>query len=79
MLHSHKPARGTPIDRCATATPVHRLWEALRILNDRQIAHGDLRSQHITVDDGAVLFGSFGSAGTARPTPSFSPTSRSCW
>lgn len=62
MLHSHKPARGTPIDRCAATTPVVRLWEALRILNDRQIAHGDLRSQHITVDDGAVLFGSFGSA-----------------
>lgn len=62
MLHSHKPARGTPIYRCAATTPVVRLWEALRILNDRQIAHGDLRSQHITVDDGAVLFGSFGSA-----------------
>ena len=62
MLHSHQPARGTPIDRCAATTPVVRLWEALRILNDRQIAHGDLRSQHITVDDGAVLFGSFGSA-----------------
>ncbi|AFC45635.1 MULTISPECIES: lysylphosphatidylglycerol synthase transmembrane domain-containing protein [Mycobacterium] len=62
MLHSHKPARGTPIDRCAATTPVVRLWDALRILNDRQIAHGDLRSQHITVDDGAVLFGSFGSA-----------------
>lgn len=62
MLHSHQPARGTPIDRCAATTPAVRLWEALRILNDRQIAHGDLRSQHITVDDGAVLFGSFGSA-----------------
>lgn len=62
MLHAHKPARGTSIDHCATTTPVHRLWESLRILNDRQIAHGDLRSQHITVDDGAVLFGSFGSA-----------------
>lgn len=62
MLHAHKPARGTPIDHCATTTPVHRLWESLRTLNDRQIAHGDLRSQHITVDDGAVLFGSFGSA-----------------
>src|SRR6185312_14447791 len=62
MLHSHKPPRGTPIDHCAATTPVHRLWESLRTLNDRQIAHGDLRSQHLTVDDGAVLFGSFGSA-----------------
>lgn len=52
--HAHRPLRGDDA--------VVRLWEALRILNDRQIAHGDLRSQHITVDDGAVLFGSFGSA-----------------
>ncbi|ETA97872.1 membrane protein, partial [Mycobacterium avium subsp. paratuberculosis 10-5864] len=62
MLYSHKPPRGTPIDRCAKTTPVQRLWEALRVLNDHQIAHGDLRAHHITVDDGAVLFGGFGSA-----------------
>lgn len=62
MLHSHKPPRGVAIDRCAATTPVHRAWEALRILNDRQIAHGDLRRHHITVADGAVLFGGFGSA-----------------
>ena len=62
MLYAHKPPRGVPIDECAKTTPVGRLWESLRVLNDHQIAHGDLRSQEITVDDGAVLFGGFGSA-----------------
>jgi glycosyltransferase 2 family protein len=59
MLYSHKPTRGTSIDECATTTPVGRLWESLRVLNDHQIAHGDLRSHQITVDDGVVLFGGF--------------------
>ncbi len=62
MLFAHKPVRGTPLDECAKTTPVGRLWESLRVLNDNQIAHGDLRSQEITVDDGSVLFGGFGSA-----------------
>ena len=38
------------------------MWQSLRILNDQQIAHGDLRGNEITVDDGAVLFGGFHSA-----------------
>lgn len=62
MLYSHRPPLGTPIAECAKATPVARLWESLRILNDRQIAHGDLRSHHITVEDDTVMFGGFGSA-----------------
>lgn len=62
MLYSHRPPLGTPIDECAETTPVGRLWESLRVLNDRQIAHGDLRSHHITVEDDTVMFGGFGSA-----------------
>src|SRR5689334_6044068 len=62
MLYSHRPPRGTPIDECAKTTPVGRLWESLRILNDRLMAHGDLRSHHITVEDDVVMFGGFGSA-----------------
>ncbi|HZU46602.1 MAG TPA: TIGR00374 family protein, partial [Mycobacterium sp.] len=61
-LYAHKPVRGTPISRCATTTPVARVWEALQRLHEHQISHGDLRSKEITVDDGAVLFGGFGSA-----------------
>ena len=38
------------------------IWESLRTLHDYQISHGDLRGNEITVDDGAVLFGGFGSA-----------------
>jgi uncharacterized protein (TIRG00374 family) len=62
MLYSHGPIRGKPLDRCATATPVGRAWESLRTLNDHQISHGDLRVEAMTVEDGRVLFGGFGSA-----------------
>ncbi|SOJ53351.1 hypothetical protein MSIMFB_00852 [Mycobacterium simulans] len=61
-LYAHKPVRGIPLDECAIQTPVARVWESLRILNDHQISHGDLRCHEITVDDGTVLFGGFGSA-----------------
>jgi uncharacterized membrane protein YbhN (UPF0104 family) len=61
-LYAHKPIRGTSITRCATTTPVARVWDALRRLHDHQISHGDLRGKEITVDDGAVLFGGFGGA-----------------
>ncbi|OCB40581.1 hypothetical protein A5676_10900 [Mycobacterium malmoense] len=62
ILYSHKPPRGTPLDRCARSTPVDRVWQALRKLHDQQIAHLDLRGSEITVDDGAVLFGGLHSA-----------------
>ena len=61
-LYAHQPIRGTPLDECHTQTAVARVWEALRVLNDHQISHGDLRGHEITVDDGKVLFGGFGSA-----------------
>ncbi|MCV7402190.1 flippase-like domain-containing protein [Mycobacterium fragae] len=61
-LYAHKPIRGVSIRQCATTTPVARVWESLRNLHDHQISHGDLRSEQITVNDGAVLFGGFGSA-----------------
>jgi glycosyltransferase 2 family protein len=61
-LYAHKPIRGASLKRCATATPVTRVWESLRKLHDHQISHGDLRDAEITVDDGTVLFGGFGSA-----------------
>ena len=43
------------IKECATATPVARVWESLRILHDHQISHGNLRDAEITVDDGTVF------------------------
>lgn len=58
-LYAHTPARGAPLDE---ATPVARVWESLRVLHDGQISHGDLRRHEITVDDGTVRFGGFGSA-----------------
>jgi glycosyltransferase 2 family protein len=50
------------IETCAEATPVSRVWGSLRALHDHQISHGDLRGTEITVDDGTVRFGGFGSA-----------------
>jgi uncharacterized protein (TIRG00374 family) len=61
-LYAHKPVRGIPLDECVKTTPVARVWESLRTLHGYQISHGDLRSNEITVDDGEVLFGGFGSA-----------------
>jgi glycosyltransferase 2 family protein len=61
-LYAHKPVRGASLKQCATAMPVARVWESLRKLQDHQISHGDLRDAEITVDDGTVLFGGFGSA-----------------
>ncbi|BBX98271.1 lysylphosphatidylglycerol synthase domain-containing protein [Mycobacterium lacus] len=61
-LYAHQPVRGIPLDECAKTTSVHRVWESLRRMHDHQISHGDLRGDEITVDDGNVLFGGFGSA-----------------
>ncbi|MGV9800958.1 flippase-like domain-containing protein [Mycobacterium sp. NPDC003449] len=61
-LYAHNPKRGTPLERSTDDTTVGRVWNALRTLHDHQISHGDLRAKEITVEDGAVLFGGFGSA-----------------
>jgi uncharacterized protein (TIRG00374 family) len=61
-LYVHKRIRGVPLKECATSTPVAQVWESLRKLQDHQISHGDLRDKEITVSNGAVLFGGFGSA-----------------
>src|SRR5246500_4934492 len=54
MLYAYQPIRGVPLDQCATNTPVALAWESLRVLNDNQISHGDLRSSEITIDDGTA-------------------------
>ena len=61
-LYAHNRKRGTPLDQCTDEATVGRVWNALRMLHDHQIAHGDLRSKEITVEDGAVLFGGFGNS-----------------
>jgi glycosyltransferase 2 family protein len=61
-LFAYKPVRGASLKQCCSSTPVARVWDSLRKLHDQQISHGDLRDEQITVDDGTVLFGGFGSA-----------------
>lgn len=78
-LHAHTPPRGVPISECTDTTSVTAVWSALHELHAEQIAHGDLRACEITVADDTVLFGGFGSASTAPPTRSWTPTSPSCW
>jgi uncharacterized membrane protein YbhN (UPF0104 family) len=61
-LYAHKHIRGAPLKECHTSTPVAEVWESLHKLQEHQIAHGDLRDKEITVSNGAVFFGGFGSA-----------------
>ena len=61
-VYAHKPACGTPIDDCADATPVARVWDSLAVLHSQQISHGDLRGTKITVVGGTPLFGGFAHA-----------------
>jgi uncharacterized membrane protein YbhN (UPF0104 family) len=58
-LYTHSRVRGTPLGECAGDTPLSKVWGALRVLHDHQIAHGDLRASEITVHEGQVLFGGF--------------------
>lgn len=61
-VYAHKPACGTPLDDCADAIPVARVWDSLAVLHSQQISHGDLRGKAITVVDGTPLFGGFAHA-----------------
>jgi glycosyltransferase 2 family protein len=58
-MYAHHHARGTPIGECAGQTPIADLWEALGVLHEHQISHGDLRGEEVTIDEGRVLFGGF--------------------
>ncbi len=61
-LYAHKHIRGAPLKECHASTPVAEVWESLHKLQEHQISHGDLRDKEITVSNGAVFFGGFGSA-----------------
>ncbi|MCW2513366.1 MAG: hypothetical protein JWR11_2408 [Mycobacterium sp.] len=62
-LYAHTQPRGVTLDATsADEALVGPVWKALGVLHRHQISHGDLRSKEITVDDGAALFGGFGSA-----------------
>ncbi len=58
-LYAHTPTRGTPIAECEGDDLAASAWKSLRVLHDHQIAHGDLRSKELTVEDGTTLFGGF--------------------
>ncbi|MGB8407202.1 MAG: lysylphosphatidylglycerol synthase transmembrane domain-containing protein, partial [Mycobacterium sp.] len=58
-LIARTPVRGQVL---TDQTPVQKVWNALSMLHNHQISHGDLRASEITVDDDAVLFGGLESA-----------------
>ena len=59
---AHTPPRGTPLAQADRDGLVERVWQTLGVLHLRQISHGDLRAEHITVNSGQVLFGGFGNS-----------------
>jgi glycosyltransferase 2 family protein len=61
-LFARTPDRGTPLADCVETTPVEAAWTSLRLLHDQQMSHGALTADALTVEDGRVLFGGFGSA-----------------
>ncbi|MDT7755105.1 MAG: glycosyltransferase 2 family protein [Mycobacterium sp.] len=61
-LFARTPDRGTPLADDTESTPVTAAWKSLRALHDQQISHGTLCPDSLTVEDGRVLFGGFGSA-----------------
>jgi uncharacterized membrane protein YbhN (UPF0104 family) len=61
-LFARTPDRGTPLADDTESTPVAAAWKSLRALHDQQISHGTLCPDSLTVEDGRVLFGGFGSA-----------------
>ncbi|WP_101946312.1 lysylphosphatidylglycerol synthase transmembrane domain-containing protein [Mycobacterium sp. 3519A] len=61
-LYAHTPPAGTPITDCTEEGCVDRVWEALGVLHDCHISHGDLRAGEITIVDGTARLGGFGSA-----------------
>ncbi|BBZ29706.1 membrane protein [Mycolicibacterium madagascariense] len=62
-LYAHTQPRGVTLDATsADVSLVGPVWQALGVLHRHQISHGDLRAKEITIDDGAALFGGFGSA-----------------
>jgi uncharacterized protein (TIRG00374 family) len=62
-LYAHTQPRGVTLDASsADEALVGLVWKSLGVLYRHQISHGDLRGKEITIDDGAALFGGFGSA-----------------
>ena len=61
-LFARTPDRGTPLADNTESTPVAAAWKSLRALHDQQISHGTVCPDSLTVEDGRVLFGGFGSA-----------------
>jgi uncharacterized protein (TIRG00374 family) len=61
-LYAHTPPAGTPIRRCNDDGAAALAWKSLGTLHNCRIAHGDLRSDELTIDDGTARFGGFGNA-----------------
>jgi len=61
-FRAHTTPSGNGIEVAAGETPVAHVWEALGLLHEHGISHGDLRAKELTVEDGKVRFGGFAEA-----------------
>jgi uncharacterized membrane protein YbhN (UPF0104 family) len=61
-LYARSPECGRTVTVSSGANAVTQVWTSLGVLHSHQIAHGDLRTDEITLHDGTALFGGFGSA-----------------
>ncbi len=60
-MFAHTPASGAGLGQVDDGA-VQQVWSALAVLHRHQIAHGDLRSSEITVEEGHARFGGFGNS-----------------
>ena len=61
-LYARSPERGLTVTASSGPDAVTQVWTSLGVLHSHQIAHGDLRTEEITLVEGTALFGGFGSA-----------------
>ena len=61
-LYAHKRIRGEPLKNATPRRRSPKCGSRCDKLQEHQISHGDLRDKEITVSNGAVFFGGFGSA-----------------
>ncbi|EUA92355.1 hypothetical protein I551_1161 [Mycobacterium ulcerans str. Harvey] len=78
-LYAHNPVRGTPLDECTAQTPVGRVWESLRTLNDYQISHGTCAATRSQSMRTRSCSGGSATPNMGPPTPNSSRISPNSW
>ncbi|WP_245717437.1 lysylphosphatidylglycerol synthase transmembrane domain-containing protein [Nocardia jejuensis] len=59
MLYAHTIRSGKSLSSSDGEQTLAMVWQALQIMHQAQISHGDLRAEEIRINDGAVQFAGF--------------------